>query len=66
MEVCNGAKRRHQTRLDEPFPALGRATDACGEGFKFQSVLDNFSACGLYVRLKQRVKQAQSCAPWSD
>ena len=47
--------RRHE-RIYEPFPVMGRSVDASGEAFGIHTVLDNFSASGLYVRLERRVE----------
>ena len=47
-------QRRHP-RIYEPFPILVHGVDARGEEFELETVLDNFSAGGLYMRLLWRV-----------
>ena len=48
-----GLEARRQPRLYEPFPANVRGVDSNGDGFDLNTVLDNFSAGGLYLRLPQ-------------
>ena len=48
---------RKKLRIHNPFPATVRGLDARGEAFETESVLDNLSASGLYVRLMRRVEQ---------
>ena len=48
--------RLHHLRLYEPFPVMVRGVDANGESFEVNTVLDNISAGGLYVRLGRRVE----------
>jgi PilZ domain len=50
-------ERRRQERIYEPFPVTIRSVDASGEAFETQTVLDNFSASSLRVRLQRRVKR---------
>src|SRR5262245_29330904 len=52
-----GAERRRHPRLRKPFPATVRGVDAYGESFEADTVLDNLSAGGLYLRLGRCVKQ---------
>jgi hypothetical protein len=52
-----GLERRKKPRIAAPFPTRVRGIDSKGEAFEAESVLDNFSAGGLYVRLSQRVKE---------
>ena len=52
-----GVDRRRHMRLYEPFPAIVRGVDANGESFEVNTVLDNISAGGLYVRLGRCVKR---------
>ena len=56
MAMSGGEERRQHPRLYEPFSVLVRGVDACGEAFESTTVLDNFSAGGLYVRLMWRVE----------
>lgn len=48
--------RLHHLRLYEPFPITVRGVDANGESFEVNTVLDNISAGGLYMRLGRRVE----------
>ena len=50
-----GPERRRKLRLYGPFPAKVRGVDVNGKIFKVETVLDNISAGGLYVRLRQQV-----------
>ena len=54
--VYGGAERRRKPRLEGPFPAVVHGADAGGEAFELHTVIDNISAGGLYVRLRQRVE----------
>ena len=56
MAVLNAGERRRHPRLYEPFPVRLRSVDTDGETFKSDEVLDDFSAGGLYVRLRRRVE----------
>ena len=56
MEVLSGGERRRHPWLYEPFPARVRSVDASGGAFVSDTVLDDFSAGGLYVRLTRRVE----------
>lgn len=49
-------ERRRHLRLYEPFPLLVRGVDASGEAFEIDTVLDNFSAGGLYMHLRRCVE----------
>jgi hypothetical protein len=51
----NGEERRHHPRIYEPFPVTVRGVDADGQAFTLNTVVDNFSAGGLYLRLSRRV-----------
>ena len=48
-------ERRRALRVELPFPVTVRGTDATGEHFTVDAVLDNLSACGLYFRLSRPV-----------
>jgi hypothetical protein len=50
------AERRVKPRIDVPFPVTVYGVDAKGEAFKVQTVLDNISAGGLYMRLWPRIE----------
>ena len=47
----HGTERRGNLRVEIPFPATALGVDADGEDFQIDAVLDNLSACGLYLRL---------------
>lgn len=49
-------ERRHDQRICVPFPARVRAVDLSGEAFQADTVLDNISAGGVYMRLARSVK----------
>jgi hypothetical protein len=51
-----GPERRSKLRLYGPFPAKVRGVDVNGKIFKVETVLDNISAGGLYLRLRQRLE----------
>ena|SRR5688572_4933307 len=51
-----GAERRSKPRIYDTFPVTVRGVDAEGEAFESETVLDNFSAGGLYFRLSRRVE----------
>ncbi|MBI3325996.1 MAG: PilZ domain-containing protein [Nitrospinae bacterium] len=51
-----GIEARRDPRLYEPFPVKVRGVDANGDDFDLNTVLDNFSAGGLYLRLPQRLE----------
>ena len=48
-----GIEARRHPRLYKPFPVKVRGAGADGEDFDLNTVLDNFSAGGLYLRLPQ-------------
>jgi hypothetical protein len=56
MDVHSAGERRRHPRLYEPFAVRLRSVDAAGEVFEIDTVLDDFSAGGLYVRLTRRVE----------
>ena len=49
-------ERRQKPRLDHPFPATLRGIDAMGEWLDIDTVLDNMSASGLYVRISRQLE----------
>jgi len=53
----DGIERRRRPRIYDPFPTTVRGVDAQGEAFQSETVLDNFGAGGLYLRLARRVEQ---------
>lgn len=52
-----GIERRRRPRIYDPFPTTVRGVDAQGEAFESETVLDNFGAGGLYLRLARRVEE---------
>jgi hypothetical protein len=52
-----GKERRSKPRIYHAFPTTVEGVDANGEAFKSQTVLDNFGAGGLYLRLARHVEQ---------
>ena len=50
-------ERRIKARIDLPFSAKVRGVDANGEAFEMDSVLDNLSAGGLYLRMARNLIQ---------
>ena len=49
------AERRIKLRLQGPFPTIVRGVGVSGETFEAETVLDDISAGGLHLRLKQPV-----------
>jgi len=48
-------ERRQSIRLSGPFPVLVRGVETGGQQFTSETVLDNISAGGLYLRTTQRL-----------
>jgi hypothetical protein len=57
--LYSGAKyeRRGKLRVSTPFHAIVRGINASGKRFEFETMLDNVSASGAYVRVTERVNQ---------
>jgi hypothetical protein len=55
--MSSNPERRIKPRIDLPFSAKVRGVDADGEAFEMDSVLDNLSASGLYLRMERSLKQ---------
>jgi hypothetical protein len=51
MAAFRHNERRRSARLSEPFPVFIRGVDAIGRAFEYNTVLDNVSADGFYMRL---------------
>ena len=51
-----GRERRSKPRIYHPFPTTVEGVYANGEAFKSQTVLDNFGAGGVYLRLARHVE----------
>jgi hypothetical protein len=49
-------ERRSVPRIAMPFPATVRGVDQSGDRFRIDTVLDNFSAAGLYMRLVRPIE----------
>ncbi len=49
-------ERRNLPRIATPFPATVRGVDQAGDRFRIDTVLDNFSAAGLYLRLARPIE----------
>ena len=49
-------ERRIKRRLSQPFPTRAWGTDATGELFEVDCVLDNISSTGLYLRIPRQMK----------
>ena len=49
-------ERRGRPRVEQPFPVTVRGVDATGEPLDIDTVLDNMSAGGLYVRIPRRIE----------
>ena len=49
-------ERRNKLRIAVPFHAIVTGTDLFGEKFSVETVLDNISAGGLYMRIVPRVR----------
>jgi PilZ domain len=55
MNGCDGIERRGAVRVAIPFPATVRGRDETGDRFTLDTVLDNLSSTGLYLRLARLV-----------
>jgi PilZ domain len=53
--LINRVERRSKQRVYDNFPVKVRGRDSNGERFKAETVLDNLSVEGLYLRLKCKV-----------
>ncbi len=53
--IYRRAERRIKPRLQGPFASIVRGVDGGGEVFEVETALDNVSAGGLYMRLRQRI-----------
>ncbi len=51
-----GQERRAAPRIETHFPATVRGVGIDAQPFEEYTVLDNFSSCGLYLRLARRVQ----------
>lgn len=49
-------ERRARPRIEEPFPVTVRGVDVAGEKLNIDTVLDNVSGGGLYLRIPTRIE----------
>jgi hypothetical protein len=49
-------ERRIKPRLSQPFPTRASGTDAAGQAFEIDCLLDNISSTGLYLRIPGQMK----------
>lgn len=49
--LADVVERRQRPRIVAAFPAKVRGTDASGESFELDTVIDNFNAGGLYMNM---------------
>src|SRR6266508_176911 len=49
-------ERRSTPRITAPFPAMVRGMNRAGDRFRMDTVLDNFSAAGLCLRLARPIE----------
>ena len=56
LEEMGIAERRAKLRINHPFPTKVWGTDATGQAFEVDCVLDNLSSTGLYLRLPRQIK----------
>ena len=56
LTIRHLAERRAKPRIRAPFPVMVRGVDAKGVAFEVNTILDNLSAGGLYLRLARRVE----------
>jgi hypothetical protein len=54
------SERRGKGRIYESFPINIRGIDKSGEAFELQTVTDNISATGLYIRMERPVEWGAS------
>ena len=52
-------ERRRRTRICVPFPAKVEGMDVKGEEFSIETVLDNLSSNGLYLRMMPAVETGE-------
>jgi hypothetical protein len=53
-------ERRSALRIATPFPATLRGVNQAGDRFRIDTVLDNFSAAGLYLRLVRPIEPGET------
>ena len=50
-EIAMSGERRRSTRLYEPFPTQVRGASSTGKFFTLETVIDNISSGGLYLKV---------------
>lgn len=55
MAVNSGKERRRGPRISFPFPARVRGTDASGKPFRLDTLIENLSAEGLYLKMNRGI-----------
>jgi hypothetical protein len=48
-------ERRRKPRISAPFPIKVRGVDASGKGFEIETVVENISSSGVYLRLPKQM-----------
>jgi hypothetical protein len=56
LHAYTGEERRRHVRIDGPFPAIIRSRDSSNNAFEVNTLLNNLSAGGFYLRLEQRLE----------
>jgi PilZ domain-containing protein len=56
MSIEHSPERRHRPRIKEAFPTRVRGVDRNGQPFETETVLENLSATGLYLRTTNPVE----------
>jgi hypothetical protein len=59
MAILYEHERRQKPRIYVPFPAIVQARSENGKPFHISTVIDNFSAGGLYLRIAEQVKERE-------
>jgi hypothetical protein len=52
----DGTERRSKPRIEGSFPTIVQGVDTSNETFQIETTIDNISASGLYLRLRQRLE----------
>src|SRR5262245_39696533 len=50
-------EKRSSARINAPYPVRLRGVDSNGEAFKEETLMDNLSGGGLYIRLKRAPRE---------
>jgi len=54
-----GSERRCFPRISQPVRTVVRGVDSAGESFEIETILDNLSAGGLYLRTSRKIAQGE-------